>query len=85
MIIGLLICAIGIIPLVLAFSVNRIYKDSNLSLGLLLFMILVSAWQESVGLLYFTDVLNEQVSLLIFRFLKTSFYLCNSRSVLYSA
>lgn len=71
MIIGLLICAIGIIPLVLAFCVNRLYKESSLSFGLLLFMILITAWQESVGFLYFTK-LDEHVSLLIFKLLKVA-------------
>ncbi len=70
MIVGLLMCAIGIIPIVLAISVTKLYKDSNLSSGLLLFMISVSLWQVSVGILYFKDFLNEQEALLLFRFLK---------------
>lgn len=70
MIVGLLICAIGVIPIVLAFSVNRVYQDSNLSLGLIIFMILVSIWQGSIGVLYFKDVLNEKNVLLLFRLLR---------------
>ena len=70
MIIGLLICTIGVIPIFLAISVNRVYKGSNLSVGLLLFMLLVLGWQESVGLLYFTELLNQQATLWIFRFLR---------------
>lgn len=67
MIVGLLISAIGIIPIVLAFCVNRLYKDSNLSLGLLFFMLLVFIWQESVSILYYKDILNEHEALIFFR------------------
>jgi signal transduction histidine kinase len=70
MIIGLLVCSIGLIPLVLAFSVNRIYKDSNLSIGLLIYMILISIWQGDIGILYFKNLLNEQNVLWLFRLLR---------------
>lgn len=70
MIVGLLICAISIIPIVLAVSVNRIYKNSQLSQGLLLFMILISVWQGSIGVLYFEKFLTEDVALFLFRLLR---------------
>lgn len=67
MIVGLLICAIGLIPIVLAFSVNKIYKKSNLTLGITLLMVMISGWQQGIGVLYFTDLLDEQSAFWLFR------------------
>ncbi|SHS66844.1 integral membrane sensor signal transduction histidine kinase [Mycobacteroides abscessus subsp. abscessus] len=67
MIIGLLICAIGMIPIVLAISVNKIYKKSNLTLGINLVMLMISGWQLGIGVLYFTDLLDEQSAFWLFR------------------
>lgn len=67
MIVGLLICAIGLIPIVLAFSVNKIYKKSNLTLGITMLMVMISGWQQGIGVLYFTDLLDEQSAFWLFR------------------
>lgn len=67
MIIGLLICTIGLIPIVLALNVNKIYSGSKLSLGLFLYMISITIWQIDVGILYFKDLLNERNALFLFR------------------
>jgi signal transduction histidine kinase len=70
MIVGLLICAIGLIPIVLAFSVNKIYKKSNLTLGITLLMVMISGWQQGIGVLYFTALLDEQSAFWLFRILR---------------
>lgn len=70
MIIGLLVCAIGMIPIVLAFSVTKIYKESNLTLGITLLMVMISGWQQGIGVLYFTDLLDEQSAFWLFRILR---------------
>lgn len=67
MIIGLFVFAIGIIPLVLALTVIRNNKGSKLSLGLFLFMIVITIWQADVGILYFKDQLSEEMILFLFR------------------
>lgn len=67
MIIGLLVLTIGIIPIVLAFSVRRLFKGSELSFGLLIYMILISIWQADIGILYFNNLFSERVILLLFR------------------
>ena len=72
MIIGLLICTIGIIPIFLALSVNKLYKGSNLSKPLLIYMILITIWQVDIGILYFRDELNDQVALMLFRLFRLS-------------
>lgn len=72
MIIGLLVCTIGVIPIFLALSVNRLYKGSNLSKPLLIYMILISIWQADIGILYFRDVFNDQVILWLFRLFRLS-------------
>ncbi|MDL4841776.1 sensor histidine kinase [Aquibacillus rhizosphaerae] len=67
MIIGLLICTIGLMPLVLALSLKSIYKESKLSTALCIYMLLVAIWQLDVGILYFADVLSEEVVLVLFK------------------
>lgn len=70
MTIGSLIFAIGAIPLMLAISVNRIYRGSKLNSGLFIFMILVTMWQIDVGILYFKDLMSEEQILFLFRFFR---------------
>jgi signal transduction histidine kinase len=70
MIIGLLVCAIGMIPIVLALSVNKIYKEANLTLGINLFMVIISGWQQGIGVLYFTALFDEQTAFWLFRILR---------------
>ncbi|WP_227937633.1 sensor histidine kinase [Alkalihalobacillus deserti] len=67
MVIASLIIAIGLIPLVLAINVLRIYKGSELGIALLLFMLSISLWQIDIGVLYLKDFLPENVILLLFR------------------
>jgi signal transduction histidine kinase len=67
MIIGILVCTIGLIPIVLAFGVRKLYKGSDLSLGLLIYMILISIWQADIGILYFKDILDERTIFWFFR------------------
>lgn len=72
MIIGLLICAIAMIPIVLAIGIRNLYKGSELSYWLLIYMGIVSVWQLDVSILYFKDVLSEDTILFIFRLLRFS-------------
>lgn len=66
-VIGLLICTIGLIPIVLAFSVSKIYNESKLAQGLSIYMILITTWQFYVGILYFEQIWNEEITLFLFR------------------
>lgn len=70
MVVGLLISVIGFIPIALALSIHKFYNKSKLSLVLLVYMILISIWQLDIGVLYFRDQWNENVSLFIFRLLR---------------
>ncbi len=70
MIIGLLICTIGLMPLVLALSMKSIYKESKLSTALFVYMLLVAIWQIDVGILYFADGLSEETALILFKLLR---------------
>ncbi|MFK4996700.1 hypothetical protein ACI2OX_01680 [Bacillus sp. N9] len=67
MIIGLLICAIGLIPSVLALTMHNFYKESKLSVGLVIYMLLITIWQFDVGILYFKDLLKEEIILILFK------------------
>ncbi|MDL4841774.1 ATP-binding protein [Aquibacillus rhizosphaerae] len=67
MIIGLLICTIGLMPLVLALSMKNIYKESKLSTGLCIYMFLIAIWQADVGILYFADLLSKDAALVLFK------------------
>lgn len=70
MTIGLLIFAIGLIPFVLAISVNRIYRGSKLNSGLFIFMVFTTMWQIDVGFLYMKELLSEEQILFLFRFFR---------------
>lgn len=72
MIIGLLICTIGLIPIVLAINVNRIYKGSDLSVVLLLYMISITIWQFNIGILYFQDLFSKETILTGFRIFRAA-------------
>ena len=67
MIIGILVFTIGIIPFVLAIYITRINKGSKLSLGLFLFMTLITIWQADNAILYFKDQFSEETILFLFR------------------
>jgi signal transduction histidine kinase len=67
MIVGILICIIGLIPIVLALGINRIYKGTKLSLGLFIYMLLITIWQEDIGILYFKDLFKQDTILFLFR------------------
>lgn len=67
MIVGILICTIGLIPIVVAIGINSIYKGTKLSLGLFAYMVLITIWQEDIGILYFEDVLNQDTILFLFK------------------
>ena len=84
MIIGLFVFTIGIIPLVLALTVIRNNKDSKLSLGLFLFMIVITIWQADVGILYFKDQLSEEIDSISFSVISYSSNICCSSCILYS-
>ena len=70
MIIGLLICTIGLIPLVVSFSIKSIYNESRLTLGIILYMLFITIWQLDIGILYFSDVLSENTILILFKLLR---------------
>ncbi|UII55584.1 ATP-binding protein [Cytobacillus spongiae] len=67
MIVGLLVCIIGIIPIVLAISTRRIFKGTELSFAVFIIMLLISIWQVDVGILYFHGMLGEEQTLFLFR------------------
>ncbi|MFJ6413371.1 sensor histidine kinase [Terribacillus saccharophilus] len=67
MIIGILICAIGLLPLFLALSISKVYNETKLSTGMVLYMILITIWQLEIGVLYFKDVLSEDTILFLFK------------------
>lgn len=70
MIIGLLICTIGLIPLVVSFVIKSMYNESRLTMGIVLYMLFVSIWQIDVGVLYFSDILSESTILVLFKLLR---------------
>ncbi|MFP7253886.1 HAMP domain-containing sensor histidine kinase [Terribacillus goriensis] len=67
MIIGILICAIGLLPLFLALSIGKVYNETKLSTGMIIYMILITIWQLDIGVLYFKDVLSEDAILFLFK------------------
>lgn len=70
MITSLLIFTIGLLPLVLAINVIRIYKGSQLGIALLLFMCSITLWQMDIGVLYLKGILPEEWILSLFRFFR---------------
>lgn len=67
MITSLLIMTIGLIPLVLAINVLKIYKGSQLGFALLLFMMSICFWQIDIGVLYLKGIVPEHIILLLFQ------------------
>lgn len=67
MIIGLLICSIGIIPIVLAWRLKSLYKGFKLSTVLYLDFLFITIWQLDIGILYFKDLFSKNEILLLFR------------------
>ena len=70
MIISFLIVIIGIIPIVLAISVLKIYKGSELSYALLFSMLSISFWQIDIAVLYLKGVISEELILWLFKFFR---------------
>ncbi|MCJ8009073.1 ATP-binding protein [Lederbergia wuyishanensis] len=66
-VIGLLICTIGLIPIVLAINIKKIYRESKLSRGLFFYMIFITVWQIDIGVLYFNEVWSEKTVLFLFK------------------
>lgn len=67
MIISLLIAIIGIIPIVLAVSVLKLYKGSELSLVLFFYMFTISLWQLDIAVLYLKGTFAEDTILWLFK------------------
>lgn len=67
MLIGILIILIGIIPLILAINVRQLYRETELSLGLLVYITLIFIWQLDIGVLYLKDFIEEHVIFELFR------------------
>jgi signal transduction histidine kinase len=67
MVTGILICAIGLLPLFLALSISKVYKETKLSVGMVISMILISIWQLDIGVLYLQDILSENAVLFLFK------------------
>ena len=67
MIISFLIAIIGIIPVVLAISVLKLYSGSKLAIPLLLCMLSISIWQLDIAVLYLKGTLSEEVILWLFK------------------
>ncbi|SNZ03149.1 Histidine kinase-, DNA gyrase B-, and HSP90-like ATPase [Terribacillus aidingensis] len=67
MVTGILICAIGLLPLFLALSISKVYNETKLSVGMVISMILITIWQLDIGVLYLQDVLSEGLVLFLFK------------------
>ncbi|QGQ45064.1 sensor histidine kinase [Metabacillus sediminilitoris] len=67
MIIAFLIAIIGIIPIVLAISVVKIYRGSELAVPLLLYMLSISCWQLDIAVLYLKGTFSEELILWLFK------------------
>lgn len=67
MIISFLIAIIGIIPVVLAICLLKLYKGSELAIPLLLYMLLVSFWQLDIAVLYLEGIVSEESILWLFK------------------
>ncbi|WP_186576723.1 sensor histidine kinase [Aquibacillus kalidii] len=74
MIIALLILIIGFIPLVLGMSVFRIYKGTNLSMPLFLYMLLICLWQIDLGILYLVEILPYPTALFMFKLFRITVF-----------
>lgn len=70
MIIAFLIAIIGIIPIVLAISVLKIYKGSELAFALLLYMLSISFWQIDIAVLYLKGTLPKELIIWLFKFFR---------------
>jgi signal transduction histidine kinase len=67
MVTGILICAIGLLPLFLAMCISKVYKETKLSVGMAVSMILISIWQLDIGVLYLKGILSEDAVLFLFK------------------
>ncbi|KON88774.1 hypothetical protein AF332_19535 [Sporosarcina globispora] len=84
MIIAFLIAIIGVIPLVLAISVLKLYKGSELASVLLLYMVAISFWQIDIAVLYLDGIFPAETITLLFKIFRIGpiimvpivFYLC---------
>lgn len=72
MTIGILVCTIGIIPIMLALGIKRIFTGTKLSLSLVIYMLSMALWQEDIGILYFKDLLSKDAALFLFRAFRIS-------------
>ena len=70
MIVGLLICTIGLVPLVVSLSIKSMFSESKLTSGIFLYMFSITIWQIDIGLLYVSDILSEDTILLLFKILR---------------
>jgi len=67
LIIAFLIAIIGMIPVVLAICVIKIYKGSELATALFLYMLFISFWQLDVAVLYLDGIFSKNLIMLLFR------------------
>lgn len=67
LIIACLIALIGMIPIVLAICLIKIYKGSELATALLLYMLFISFWQLDVAVLYTKGVISKDLITFLFR------------------
>jgi hypothetical protein len=67
LIISFLIAIIGIIPVVLAISILKLYKGSELAIPLLFYMLLISLWQLDIAVLYLKGTFSEELILWLFK------------------
>lgn len=67
MFISFLIFIIGIIPIMLGYSLFQLYKGAKMTLPIFIYMVLISFWQIDVGVLYLKDIASEQTVLFLFK------------------
>lgn len=66
-IIGILVIAIGFIPLILAKFIFQVLRGTQLSIPLSIYMVLMFSWQMDIGILYFYELLPKNVIMWVFK------------------
>lgn len=67
MFISFLIFIIGIIPIVLGYSLFKLYKGAKMTIPIFIYMMLISFWQVDISVLYLKDIASEQTVLFLFK------------------
>mgnify|MGYP001135002420 CR=1 FL=1 len=66
-IIGIMVMAVGLIPLILAKFIFNVFRGTQLSTPLSIYMALMFCWQVDIGILYFHELLPQEIIIWIFK------------------